>query len=51
MNIMAAERSKSWLSERAAQYSNVVTDDLRVVTDTTEFMNINRGHVLHLEGR
>jgi serine/threonine protein kinase len=48
---MAGERSKNWLSERAAQYSNVVTDDLRVVTDTTEFMNIHRGHVLHLDGR
>jgi serine/threonine protein kinase len=51
MNALASERSKSWLAERTTQVSNISPDDLRIVTDTTEFMNINRGHVLALEGR
>lgn len=48
---MAGDKSQSWLAGRAAELTNISADDLKVVTDTTEFMNINRGHVLELEGR
>ncbi len=46
------ERSQSWLSERIAQVSSIaVPERLEIITDTTEFMSIHRGHVLKLDGR
>ena len=47
-----SERSPAWLGERIAQVSSIaVSDKLKVITDTTEFMNINRGDVLRLDGQ
>jgi hypothetical protein len=51
MNALADEKPWNWLAERVSELSNVASDDLRVVTDTTEFMNIHRGHILKLKGR
>lgn len=46
------KRDQAWLSERIAQVSSIaVPDRLEVITDTTEFMSIHRGHVLKLDGR
>ncbi len=50
--MISGSNSKEWLAQRVAALSNITpSDDLQVITDTTEFMNINRGNILDLNGR
>ncbi|MBI5116461.1 hypothetical protein HZA56_08305 [Candidatus Poribacteria bacterium] len=46
------ECDQTWLRERIMQVTDgLVPDRLEVITDTTEFMNISRGHVIRLDGQ
>ncbi|RJP23228.1 MAG: protein kinase family protein [Candidatus Abyssobacteria bacterium SURF_5] len=51
MGKVLGEKSRDWLCRRAAEFSSIPVEDLKVVSDTTEFMNIHRGHILELDGR
>jgi len=51
MNRTAKEGTQNWLAKRVAELSNMAPDELEIISDTTEFMNINRGHILELDGR
>jgi serine/threonine protein kinase len=44
------ERSTAWIRERIEELSSISPpDEISIVTDTTEFMSIDRGQVLHLD--
>ncbi|RJP67673.1 MAG: hypothetical protein C4532_14250 [Candidatus Abyssobacteria bacterium SURF_17] len=44
-------QNQKWLSERIAQVAAAHIDESpEILTDTTEFMSIHRGHVLQLDG-
>jgi len=46
------KQEENWIRERIAEVSNIsVSKGINVVTDTTEFMSIDHGQVLKLEGK